>query len=361
MRNLIVILLIFFLFFGCAENKIVNENNSDININNNKSTEVNSNLVDYANDKLGIQFKYPEDWQVVETGSQDSDIYLEKNENIKADIYLRKDVVGNDEKTQDVLKKSYNYGLWPLLEEKYIKINNFESYFAIHQIKKGDKISWGEPVKQTESLIRYSILYKNDLYFFDFSIVGETYQEYLQTFDQIAYSFNVLESSQTQNSEKISYKEPTICFRGDKDYQEKMIDNKTVSEQIINDFFNNENNNELLQKSTYQEICLINDVNSITFAYYGDYENDNNNAIGLYKDRSFYNKLLFNPNSGDIGICSIKGNADNDIFFSCGGGDGPEGFEKVYLFNPDKEDLEIVKDCSYRYDRIDICTVDNIN
>ncbi len=75
-----------------------------------------------------------------------------------------------------------------------------------------------------------------------------------------------------------------------------------------------------------------------------------NNLIVAFKvnggKTTAYTAQKFNPSSGDIGLCSIDTLAPAHLDFTCGGGDGPSGWAKMYRLPFDGSALQSLQDCT---------------
>lgn len=102
-----------------------------------------------------------------------------------------------------------------------------------------------------------------------------------------------------------------------------------------------------------------------SFVMYGDYGN-NNNLIGFYALDSATGgqKMLidfqYNQGVGDIGVCQVNGFIERNLVYSCGGGDGPGGFNTVYMLERATGKSKIIKKCEYLEDKM-TCAVNLLN
>jgi hypothetical protein len=61
--------------------------------------------------------------------------------------------------------------------------------------------------------------------------------------------------------------------------------------------------------------------------------------------------------SGDIGLCAIEGFIDRNVVYSCGGGDGPAGWDTVSVLDGDSGESQVIRDCRFDEEGTH-CTVD---
>ncbi|MBT4516562.1 MAG: hypothetical protein HOC78_01570 [Candidatus Komeilibacteria bacterium] len=79
---------------------------------------------------------------------------------------------------------------------------------------------------------------------------------------------------------------------------------------------------------------------------YGEFDGENNNTIAIYSKDSFVTHKLNVSGMGDIGVCSMTGFIEDDLIYSCGGGDGPFSHNSVYLLNSLTGDNTTLKSCN---------------
>jgi len=146
-------------------------------------------------------------------------------------------------------------------------------------------------------------------------------------------------------------------------YKQEFLSNRfgDMKKQMIDNFFGNERVLGLFNNSVTNEICFI-EHNNLSFVFYGEYENDNNNALGTYDEKNELQiNYVYNPDSGDIGLCSIDGHIEENILFSCGGGDAGYGFNKVYILDKNSNEAKVIKDCEFAYDDDPVCEINTLN
>ncbi|MCX6739980.1 MAG: hypothetical protein NTZ49_01995 [Candidatus Parcubacteria bacterium] len=104
-----------------------------------------------------------------------------------------------------------------------------------------------------------------------------------------------------------------------------------------------------------QQVC-ISDRGDKAFIMYGDFGKENN-IVGFFTQDSATgeNKWLFDKQydlgMGDIGVCHIDGFIERNLVYSCGGGDGPGGFNTVYVLDRKTGTSKIIKKCDYYEDK----------
>jgi uncharacterized protein YceK len=105
-----------------------------------------------------------------------------------------------------------------------------------------------------------------------------------------------------------------------------------------------------LEKGEIYQVCDTS-YKSRAFLMYGDFGKENN-LIGLIMEDAATSELTlvtgkqYNQSSGDLGVCSIDGAIEqSNIIYSCGGGDGPGGWDRVYILNPKTGSSQLIKDC----------------
>lgn len=128
-----------------------------------------------------------------------------------------------------------------------------------------------------------------------------------------------------------------------------------LSDRIMNAYFANSTLNDIIALNTTTDFILCQFAKEeIAFVYYGTYDS-NNNVIGYFKDAPNNDDYMlsysfeFNEPSGDIGMCYLQGVVEgfltDHLLYSCGGGDGPYAWQKVYAFNISTGQNTLIKDC----------------
>lgn len=110
-----------------------------------------------------------------------------------------------------------------------------------------------------------------------------------------------------------------------------------------------------LSKGQLQQVCDF-DRGDKAFIMYGDFGKENNVIGFLTQDfNTGENKWLFDKQYdlgiGDIGVCHLNGVIERNLVYSCGGGDGPGGFNTVYVFDRKTGTSKIIKKCDYYEDK----------
>lgn len=139
-----------------------------------------------------------------------------------------------------------------------------------------------------------------------------------------------------------------------KQYYQKFqwLDTKTLEY-----FFNDDRIKELLEGNGLYQLCIQGfSGDEVFFIIYRDRPHGDltkNNIIGMWSRTNTYGGLvtyeLYNQPMGDIGLCHISGLIGDGLFYECGGGDGPGGFNKVYILNLQLRINTMIMDCSYDY------------
>jgi len=121
------------------------------------------------------------------------------------------------------------------------------------------------------------------------------------------------------------------------------------AQTMVLEFLNGSNWKGLQEKGDIlsTEICYNPDLDKISFVLYVDGNSEYNNIIGTYdNEKNFVTDEKYNDASGDIGVCKTSGYIGDDLVYSCNGGDGPNGWETVYVLKSTGGST-LVKDCVF--------------
>lgn len=136
----------------------------------------------------------------------------------------------------------------------------------------------------------------------------------------------------------------------------QLLRTEFINQEIVNSFFENTDIQKIQKTGNIYQLCYTpqNAMSFVAFGEFGEY----NNTIGIYDPQN--NTLITdqkkNPGSGDIGLCAITGYLEKNIIYSCGGGDGPGGWNTVYLLDAISGDSTLIKDCRHTDDEPTTCT-----
>jgi hypothetical protein len=81
-----------------------------------------------------------------------------------------------------------------------------------------------------------------------------------------------------------------------------------------------------------------------------------NNLIGIFTGERVRAPPV-QPFQWDIGLCAIEGFIDGSVVYSCGGGDGPAGWDTVSVLDGDRGESQVIRDCRFTEGGTH-CTVD---
>lgn len=114
---------------------------------------------------------------------------------------------------------------------------------------------------------------------------------------------------------------------------------------LTTQFLAHEKMNAALSETIFGQICYESHE-YITFMLY---KNDPtfNNRLGIFSDNTLVMDQQYNPSSGDMGTCNLSGVLEGNLIYSCGGGDGPGGWNKVYVLNKSTGKSLLIKDCTF--------------
>ena len=155
-------------------------------------------------------------------------------------------------------------------------------------------------------------------------------------------------------------------------YKKDYADFRWIKLETLDYFFNDDRIKALLQGNTMYQLCTYGYFNeNLYFVIYRDLPRNDptkNNIIGMWSRTNMYSGLvtaeIYNPSSGDIGLCSITGFVESGVLYNCGGGDGPFGFNSIYMLNLASGENTLIKNCDYYFanDNEDVdCSVDVLN
>jgi len=124
--------------------------------------------------------------------------------------------------------------------------------------------------------------------------------------------------------------------------------NSRVDGQFVDRFFTDSNVTTTWENGTLYQVCYP-DRGEIAFVVYGEFDGfeGKNNLIGVYTEERIIADRLFNPSSGDIGLCVIEGFIERNVIYSCGGGDGPGGWNSVFVLDYETGRSKLIKDCTF--------------
>ena len=128
-----------------------------------------------------------------------------------------------------------------------------------------------------------------------------------------------------------------------------------VDPQIIESFFNDPSVTATLENGTLYQMCYSGQ-HEVAFVVYGEFEGfeGTKNLIGIFTGGRVIEHHLFNPSSGDIGLCAIEGFIDRSVVYACGGGDGPAGWDTVSVLD---RECQVIRDCRFNEEGTH-CTAD---
>jgi hypothetical protein len=121
---------------------------------------------------------------------------------------------------------------------------------------------------------------------------------------------------------------------------------------------------ELIAQGGLQQVCEY-EYSGTAFVLYAELP-DYNNLIGFFTEdlATGEEKLLLakqkNPPMGDIGVCRLTGLIEGNLIYNCGGGDGPGGFNTVYLLDRVTGKSKIIKKCEFFEDKT-TCEINLLN
>ncbi|MFA6529194.1 MAG: hypothetical protein WCT46_06705, partial [Candidatus Gracilibacteria bacterium] len=121
------------------------------------------------------------------------------------------------------------------------------------------------------------------------------------------------------------------------------------AQMMILGFLNGSNWQDLQEREEISDmqLCYDPDLDKISFVLYVTGNEEYNNIIGTYDNqKNFVTDEQYNNGSGDIGFCNIDGYLGGDLVYSCNGGDGPGGWQTVYVLKSTGEST-LVKDCVF--------------
>jgi hypothetical protein len=149
-----------------------------------------------------------------------------------------------------------------------------------------------------------------------------------------------------------------VLYASEEGYQAAFAANSWVDPQIIEGFFADPSVTATWANGTLYQMCYS-DRHAIAFIVYGEFEGfeGTNNLIGIFTGERVIAHHLFNPSSGDIGLCAIEGFIDGSVVYSCGGGDGPAGWDTVSVLDGDRGESQVIRDCRFTEGGTH-CTVD---
>ncbi len=130
-----------------------------------------------------------------------------------------------------------------------------------------------------------------------------------------------------------------------------------IDRELIESFFTDPTVTATWENGTLYEMCYS-QGDKIAFVVYGEFEGfeGTNNLIGIYDGERLVAHRLFNRSSGDIGLCALRGYIESNVVYACGGGDGPGGWNTVYVMDHLTGESTTIMDCTYFEDE-STCTV----
>lgn len=164
-------------------------------------------------------------------------------------------------------------------------------------------------------------------------------------------------------AEKIYSANPFYCMSGhefsEEGIRDRLLRVKHVDEKVVDGFFVNPEIKELMKTSKFHQFCYKG-RGEISFVMLSNEmiksdsgSKGSNNTIGNYvlrEEEKLVTDMKFVPKSGDVGLCAIDGYIERNPIYSCGGGDGPGGWNRVYVLNRESGESLTIKDCATHYD-----------
>lgn len=177
------------------EANIVPENKNEVIISDNQiknsTAKADENFKSYINDQYGFLFKYPSKYIYRKFN------YIEKisdeNNSFEIRIIIDENFAENIDQKK-ALKLEAGRTAMPLINERYITINNNLAYRTMRQLKKGDgwDLSDGDIIDVTETEVQYTFQKDNNLIYLRFTITSENPENLINKFDSMISSFNYI-------------------------------------------------------------------------------------------------------------------------------------------------------------------------
>lgn len=202
--------------------------------------------------------------------------------------------------------------------------------------------------------------------------IESKHREIIQLFDRVIATFKLLDKNIVLNVHNSGEDnrlgtanilgEP-YCFRfEDTDYATSL---QTILDQFnqvgnLEEFINDPTVQNLRSQGSLMQLCSVGGGDTIGFVMYGDFDDDNNNVVGIYRDAKSVTQAHYNPNAGDISVCNISGFVEDVMIYSCGGGDGGGGWNKIYTLDLITAESQLIKDCEF-YLEDNTCTQNLLN
>jgi hypothetical protein len=149
-----------------------------------------------------------------------------------------------------------------------------------------------------------------------------------------------------------------VLYASEEVYRTAFAMNPWVHPQIIESFFTDPSVTATWEHGILYQMCYSG-RHEVAFVVYGEFEGfeGTNNLIGIFTGERVIAHHLFNPSSGDIGLCALEGFIDRSVVYACRGGDGPAGWDTVSVLDGDSGESQVVRDCRFTQEGTH-CTVD---
>lgn len=195
------------LLGGLCNSEVTNTNtginanttaNTNSQINTNAVVNTNTDTADwqtYTNEEYGFNFKYPKEWSV-SVNAANTVTVLDPTSISKGKVTIENSESFSNMTEKEVLMIAPGKETIPLVDEKFLTINQLPAYRSLRQLKKGDLLRPTAPdsterAESTSTEIEYRYLHDNNLIRLTFSIQGDTYENPSDIIDAVGQSFSI--------------------------------------------------------------------------------------------------------------------------------------------------------------------------
>lgn len=169
---------------------------ANTNTNTDSTGEVDtSDWLTYTNEEYGFSFRYPEDWAVTVNDANVVTV-LEPTAVLKGKGNIESSESFSTMSEEEILLTEPGKETMPLVDEKFLTVNQLPAYRSLRQLKKGDLLrpSAPESTERAESTlteIEYRYLNNTTLFRLTFTIQGDTYEKFFEIVDAVGQSFSI--------------------------------------------------------------------------------------------------------------------------------------------------------------------------
>jgi len=339
MKYLSLLVITAVVLSGCANAQTTTVTNTAVDASNSQEEASGSHSI-AANDWLtyednwyGFSLQYPSDWSVQKAGAKSIYISVEQMSSLPS-----------------VNKPAPNSGASPqlysenMIERSSLEVGGASSYGGELFMAGNTDFYFYTAVGENRSQFKEYVTY------FNYNKITIRYlhegQDYGDELKNIVSTFKIGEFD-IEELESMSQSFSFSCTRYINHEQTKAVFglHRFFDGNILDQFFVGTEFQEYAKNGSLMDVCYRPD-DTIVFVFYGQFENANN-LVGIYREGKYLSTAHMVPNAGDISVCNIGGMVEDTLLYSCGGGDGGGGWNKIYTLDFISKEDHLIKDCEF--------------